>query len=185
MKSKLMKNKLTGLLAVCAALFLVFALAGCPQSYDDLPTLEEKLLGEAGGGYIIQAEDGTPYGSVTNNGPKGEGTIGNCMNELNPEGDGSTNYFMLTLPGNIPNGSYTVNFRYASNNDDANFEIKFTVNGGDVLTTGTVANNGWDLGTDLDFATYPDPVALQGGSTLKVWTTNWGAIDFIYLEPVN
>jgi hypothetical protein len=181
MKSKLMKNKLTGLLAVYAALFLVFALAGCPQAHEDLWTLEEALVEDPS---IIQAEIGTPSGSVRAE-AKGSGTVGTAMNELNPEGDGSTNYFTLTLPDSVAKNTYVIKFRYASGND--NFGVKFTVNGGDVQTTGTVGksdtsfNNGWDLGTTFDLAE-SDPVELKAGDELKIWTTDWGCIDFIKLE---
>jgi hypothetical protein len=175
-----MKNTLIKTFVAVAALFLVFALAGCPQAHDDLLTLEEVF--KEMGGVIIQAEDGEPYGSVTNNAAKGSGSVGNVMNELNPEGDGATNYFTITLPDSISSGNYTVNFRYASGTDD--FKIKFTVNGGEtVWETGVAPNKGWELGSSEDLIAPVSPVALKGGDTLKIWTTNWGCIDYIKLEP--
>ncbi|MDR2070108.1 MAG: hypothetical protein LBP81_01635 [Treponema sp.] len=176
-----MKNTVIKTLAALAALFVVFALAGCPQSHDDLLTLEEalKLLPEPEE-EIIQAEDGVPSGSVTNNGAKGSGSVGNVMNELNPDGDGATNYFTITLPDSISSGSYIVKFRYASGADD--FQVKFTVNDGDTVWETEVApNNGWELDSDKDLIAPADPVELKGGDTLKVWTTDWGCIDYIQL----
>jgi hypothetical protein len=173
-----MKNKILKIFAVFAALFLAFVLAGCPQAHDDLLTLEEIFTPEGG---VIQAEDGEPHGGkVTNAGNKGSGTVGRCMNELNPEGDGNEHYFTITLPGAISGGNYIVKFRYASGN--GNFAVKFTVNGGDVQTPGTGPGNGWDLGFSHDFVASPGPVSLKAGDKLKVWTTDWGCIDYIKLE---
>ncbi|MDR2738261.1 MAG: hypothetical protein LBB68_00280 [Treponema sp.] len=176
-----MKNKPIEILIVFTALFLVFTLAGCPQAHDDLLTLEE-VFKQAG--VIIQAEDGEPHGGkVTNAGPKGSGSVGNVMNELDPEGDGKDHYFTITLPNYISSGNYTVNFRYASGMDD--FKIKFTVNGGETVWETVVApNNGWELGSSHDLIAPTSPVELKGGDTLKVWTTNWGCIDYIKLETV-
>jgi hypothetical protein len=178
----MMKNKPIKTLVVFAALFVVFALAGCPQAHDDLLTLDEVF--QKAGGIFIQAEDGTPHGSLTNNGDKGSGTVGKVMNELNNTGDGTEHYFTIKLPEYISSGSYTVNFRYASGTDD--FKVKFTVNGGEtVWETGVAPNIGWDLGASHDFIAPSEPVPLNGGDELKVWATNWGCIDYIKLVSAN
>jgi hypothetical protein len=189
-----MKNKLIELSAVCTALFLVFALSGCPQSHDDLLTLEE-ALGGSSGGYIIQAEDGTPHGDkITKDGTKGEGTIGTCMNELQ-EADGSEHYFTLDLPPEVANGSYIVKFRYASGMDT--FGINFTVvniSSEVVYTTGVVGmsdteseghNDGWNLTNVFNYADSTVPVQLKAYDTLKIWSMTHGCIDFIKLEQVD
>jgi hypothetical protein len=175
-----MNNKMIRLFAVFAVLFPVFALSGCPLAHDDLLTLDEVFKTDRN---IIQAEDGEIHGSVKNGGTKGPGTVGKCMDELNPEGDGSTNYFILTLPDGISGGKYTVKFRYASGGDG--FGIKFTVNEEAEQTTGVVANNGWDLGDAHNFAGSQAPVELKAGDKLKIWTLAWGCIDYIKLEPAN
>jgi hypothetical protein len=175
-----MKNKPIKILTVFAALFLTFALTGCPQAHNDLPTLEESFSPARG---YIQAEDGEPHGGVKNTGAKGSGTVGKCMNELNPDGDGKEHYFTITLPSAVSGGNYYVKFRYASGSD--NFGIKFTVNEGDAKETGVVSGNGWDLGSSHDLAGVKDPIPLKAGDKLKIWTTGWGCIDYIKLESAD
>ncbi|MDR1129294.1 MAG: hypothetical protein LBL20_08285 [Treponema sp.] len=169
-----MKHIINKLSTAAFAGLCVFVFFGCPTNYPDLPLLGGGLI-EIETGEIFN-KDGTPRGW----GGRGA-SGGRCADNINSV-DSDQGYVVLKLPEDIEAKEYTVKFRYATGEES--FAVKFTVNNGDaIFTNKTEAGNGWDFAASHDLLATTEKVPLKGGDELKIQTSGYGAIDYLYLEP--